>query len=195
MSLRRAAIWYPNIIPHGLVLNEDSFTGENPLSTGYQPLSWIHFGGRDGTAMPQVRGIQAKFTHYVLGLQVIYNEAHERRYSDILGPGGEIPLSGTSPPFPIDGADGERIDSVSVGIRRYTDTDIPSILRHGLLDYIEVSFSYASTKYLLILIFRLNRLLQIEIERCVLVNIPMIWKCDLLALLLERPLPDFMATM
>ena len=129
LSLWQSAIWYPDIPSDGLLLNEDSFTGNDPLVTNYQPLSWMHIGGETGKSLGDVGGILVHYSYGLHGLKFVYDEAS--RGNDFIELGRcrdrEVPI------FPIDGAGGERINSVSVGIHRY---EFP---RHGLIDYVEVS--------------------------------------------------------
>ena len=115
MSLRQAALWYPNIPPNKLLLNEKSFAGQGPLSANYRPLCWIHFGGPGGKSLDYVQGNLVQFSHGLHGLQFVYDEAYGRRHSDKLGRCKEQE-SQFKPLFPIDGVKGERIDSVHVGM-------------------------------------------------------------------------------
>lgn len=136
MSIRLTALWYPSVPPDGLLLNEDSFTGQDPLYAGYQPLSWIHFGGKEGRSLKHVQGLLVQSSYGLHGLQFVYDEAHEKRVSDKLGRCKESVLPGTL--FSINGAGGERINLVHVSTRCYEDTDSPGFLRHGALECLTV---------------------------------------------------------
>ena len=48
-NLRTTAMWYPTVPSNDWCLNENFFTGENPLSSGYQPIFWVRFGGPNGS--------------------------------------------------------------------------------------------------------------------------------------------------
>ncbi|KAI2629534.1 cyclin-like F-box [Hypoxylon sp. NC1633] len=138
-DLRHAALWYPDVPPTSLMLNKDSFTGQDPLSAGYQPLSWIHFGGSAGKSLCHIQGILAQFSDSLHGLQFVYDEAHGSRYSDKLGRCKETSLR-SGPLFPIDGPGGERIEMVCVGTRRnqIVHATTPVFLQHGVLKCIKV---------------------------------------------------------
>ena len=117
LSLRYSALWYPDIPPSGgLLLNEDSFTGDDPLVTNYRPLSWIHFGGKTGKSLDHVQGIRIQFSGVLYGLQFVYDEASTEDRFEKLGCCSDEVVS-YRPRFPIDGAGGERINSISVGMR------------------------------------------------------------------------------
>lgn len=155
MSIRRTALWYPSLPPDGLDLNEDSFTGQHPLFSGYQPLSWIHFGGKEGKSLKHVRGLLVQYSYGLHGLQFVYDEAHEKRVSDKLGRCKESDLPGTL--FSLDGAEGERIELVHIGTRCYDDEDLPAdppaFLRHGVVKFHTVKLSYFA---------RLNKILTLS---------------------------------
>ena len=139
LSLRHSALWYPDIPPSsGLLFNEDSFTGNDPLVTNYRPLSWIHFGGKTGKSLDHVQGILVQHSHSIRGLQFVYNEASTGHHSKKLGRCSDRKLP-YRPTLTIDGAGGERISSVSVGTRRYEDGGIPDFLQHGVLNCIKVN--------------------------------------------------------
>lgn len=140
MSIRRIALWYPSLPPDGLVLNDNSFTGQHPLSSGYQPLSWIHFGGKEGKSLKHVRGLLVQFSYGLHGLQFVYDEAHEKRVSDKLGRCKESELPGTL--FSIDGAEGERIELVHIGMRCHEHANVPAFLRHGILECLMVTLPH-----------------------------------------------------
>lgn len=139
MSLRRTALWYPSVPPDDLMLNEGSFTGQDPLSTVYQPLCWIHFGGKEGKSLKHVRGLVTQFLNGLHGLGFLYDEAHEKSVYDKIGrsKGGEL----EDTIFSIDGAGGERIDLVHVGIRRYGHHDEFRFVQHGIVRCLKVSLT------------------------------------------------------
>ncbi|KAM5453842.1 hypothetical protein MaudCBS49596_002466 [Microsporum audouinii] len=55
-TLRLMALWYPAVPSPELNLNDQYFTGEDPL-TGYRPLAWIHFGGPQGCYLRNIKAI------------------------------------------------------------------------------------------------------------------------------------------
>ncbi|KAM3430203.1 hypothetical protein MY4824_007809 [Beauveria thailandica] len=143
ISIRRTALWYPGLPPDDLLLNENSYTGQDPLSAGYQPLSWIHFGGEAGKSLKHVQGLLVQSSYGLNGLQFVYDESHGTRYSDKLGRCTERQLR--SKLFPIDGAGGERIDLVHVGTRCDEDANSPDFLRHGALECLKMTTNRGQT--------------------------------------------------
>ncbi|KAM3482561.1 hypothetical protein MY8738_003910 [Beauveria namnaoensis] len=132
-SIRRIALWYPSVPPYYLLLNQNSFTYQGPLSAGYQPLSWIQFGGEAGKSLKHVQGLLVRFSYSLFGLQFIYNESHGTRYSEVLGRCTERDTF-----FSIDGAGGERIDLIHVGLREM-DEDSPNFVVPGSVQYLEMT--------------------------------------------------------
>ncbi|KAM5484510.1 hypothetical protein McanCB56680_002586 [Microsporum canis] len=55
-TLRLMALWYPAVPSPELNLNDQYFTGEDPL-TGYRPLAWIHFGGPQGCYLRNIKAV------------------------------------------------------------------------------------------------------------------------------------------
>ena len=94
------------------MLNEQCFTGPDPLSVDYQPMTVLHFGGVPGNRLKIIGGIQSG--DGLKGMHVVYDDAHAEQPTMRMGCTAHFP----SPPddiFEIDGAGGERITSVSVG--------------------------------------------------------------------------------
>ncbi|KAM3509399.1 hypothetical protein MY10362_000638 [Beauveria mimosiformis] len=147
LSLRHIAIWYPEVPPEDLVLNDSSFTGLRPVSTTYQPISWIKFGGQGGQNLPHVKGVMIKFGASLSGLQIVYDrdvpdtgDATSERF----GRCGPSKMEGASL-FPIDGAAGQRIASISVGLAVYENPDYLEYLRHGIIQYLMISTNFDRT--------------------------------------------------
>ncbi|KAM3455409.1 hypothetical protein MY3296_002389 [Beauveria thailandica] len=146
LSLRRIAIWYPEVPPEDLVLNDSSFTGLRPVSTTYQPISWIKFGGQRGKNLPHVKGVMIKFGFFLSALQFVYDcdvPDTGNATSEKFGRCGPSEMEGATL-FSIDGAAGERITSVSVGLAVYENPD-HEYLRHGILQYITMSTNFDRT--------------------------------------------------
>ncbi|KAM3533954.1 hypothetical protein MY4038_002832 [Beauveria bassiana] len=148
LSLRRIAIWYPEVPPEDLVLNDSSFTGLRPVFTTYQPISWIKFGGQRGKNLPHVKGVMIKFDNASLsGLQFVYDcDVPEtgNAASESFGRCGPSKMEGALL-FSIDGAAGERITSISVGLAVYENPDYPEHRRHGIIQYLTMSTNFDRT--------------------------------------------------
>ncbi|KAH8707412.1 hypothetical protein HC256_010688 [Beauveria bassiana] len=147
-NLRHTAVWYPKVPPEDLVLNDGSFTGLRPVSTTYQPISWIKFGGQRGKNLPHVKGVMIKFDNASLsGLQFVYDcDVPEtgNAASESFGRCGPSKMEGALL-FSIDGAAGERITSISVGLAVYENPDYPEHLRHGIIQYLTMSTNFDRT--------------------------------------------------
>ncbi|KAL9127866.1 MAG: hypothetical protein Q9217_003331 [Psora testacea] len=139
MPLRRAALWYPSVPSKELFLNEGSFTDQNPFRTGYRPLIWIHFGGQRGRYLEHIVGLSAEYLHRLHSLEFIYND-HLRKESVTgkLGCGDTDHLS-SCPMFTIDGAAGERIEVIEVGIHQNKDDRAYDFLKYGILKSIKIT--------------------------------------------------------
>lgn len=137
--MRKAALWYPRVTPLELYLNETSFTGQNPLHTGYRPLFRIHFGGPGGIYLKHVSEVSVQGSKKILSLEFHYDEFHSigrlsklGRYYNI-----EVPKG---PTFPIEGLNGERLVSVEVRIQRYTNPNAYDFRKYGALKSVKVGF-------------------------------------------------------
>ncbi|KAL2049704.1 hypothetical protein ABVK25_010045 [Lepraria finkii] len=117
-SIRRAALWFPGVPPQTFHLNEESFTGQSPLADGYQPISWIHFGGSHGQSLKHIVGLSVQYSHRLLGLRIMFDDAQNQKEALKLGRCRTRELPET-PVFKINSKSGEQIDSVSVGMQRY----------------------------------------------------------------------------
>lgn len=124
-----------------MCLNDESFTGENPSSVGYQPLFWIHFGGPGGYYLNRVTGVSV---YCLWGLHIL-----EFHYNTTYGPAGANKLGRSKTTdvskilkFPMDGAGGELIETVEVTLVRYQAENAYSFVEHGKLNSIGGSYSY-----------------------------------------------------
>lgn len=148
-SLREAALWYPTVPELGLCLNEASFTGENPSSTGYQPLFWIHFGGPSGSYLEHITGVSVFRPRGLYSL--------EFHYEPNCGPAGVYKLGRRKAEdvshiqeFVIDGAGGEFIESIEVSLQRSERERAYSFCKHGILKSVKVSYSFSLEKYVVL---------------------------------------------
>ena len=138
MTIRQAALWYPTVPPEELCLNEASFTGQNPLCTEYRPLIWIRFGGQRGSCLSHVVGLSVQYYWHLHSVEFIYEGLHSEGPPSKLGrcdPKELLP----SPTFAINGAAGERVESIEVGIEQHQHPRAYDFLKHGLLKAIKVS--------------------------------------------------------
>lgn len=60
ITLRHTALWYPNVPPRDINLNESYLSSDfwhDP--SVYEPMSWVRFGGENGQRLRQLTNIQA----------------------------------------------------------------------------------------------------------------------------------------
>lgn len=136
--MRQAALWYPMEPPQELCLNEESFTGQNPACTGYRPLIWIQFGGQRGGCLNHIVGLSVQYSRGLHSFEFVYKGLQIDCPSRKLGccDPKELP---SNPTFAIDGAGGERVKSIEVGIQHHEDPRAYDFLKHGIMKGIKVS--------------------------------------------------------
>src|SRR5690349_8337210 len=115
MSLRTKALWYPTIPSPKLCLNDESFTGESLLTTKYQPLFWIHFGGPNGIYLRSLTGVSVTSTGYLDTIEFQYNTEDISFEIRKLGRCDQGKYRKVTP-FPIDGPGGEIIEAIDFDI-------------------------------------------------------------------------------
>jgi hypothetical protein len=143
-SLRATALWYPTVPSSDLCLNDESFTGESPLTAGYRPLIWIQFGGPNGTYLQSLTEISATLSRYSIhSIDFHYDTEEGPKEVGKLGRSSirskRFWSSSEIVRFSIDGPGGELIDSVEVSIERREGDDVCSFYRHGRLTSLKVS--------------------------------------------------------
>jgi hypothetical protein len=146
--LREASLWYPEVPAINLHFNGESFTGQDPFSVGYHPLAWVRFGGSAGKNLAHIRGVLVRFSHRRLqGVRFFYDKRCGHMPATELGHflNEFVRLTNNIPAddslFQIDGAGGERIQAMSVGILHYQDVDdtTAEFFRHGVIKCIKVT--------------------------------------------------------
>jgi hypothetical protein len=138
-------LWYPTVPSSDLCLNDESFTGESPLTAGYRPLIWIQFGGPNGTYLQSLTEISATLSRYSIHSIDFYYDTEEGLKE--VGKLGRSSIrsnkrfwgSSEIVRFSIDGPGGELIDSVEVSIERREGDDVGSFYRNGRLTSLKVS--------------------------------------------------------
>ncbi|OKL56123.1 hypothetical protein UA08_08708 [Talaromyces atroroseus] len=117
-SLRETAIWFPTIPLPNLCLNDESFTGENPLTAGYHPLIWTQFGGPNGVHLRSLTEICVTCLGNLCSIEFHYDRTDtETPETQVLGRRTVTDFSDTMK-FAIDGPGGEFVQSVAVSLKR-----------------------------------------------------------------------------
>lgn len=106
-------MWYPTIPNPELHLNDEYFTGGNSLTSGYQPLIWIQFGGPKGTYLQYVRGICVTRLRSLCYIEFEYDTEDVPSEVRKLGR-HKSTLIPSSSLFQIDGRAGEFIKTIAV---------------------------------------------------------------------------------
>ncbi|KAJ5703944.1 hypothetical protein N7493_011082 [Penicillium malachiteum] len=115
-SLRSTALWYPAVPDKHISLNEQNLQETSTLTTKYMPLQWGYFGGPQGAYLQYLTGVS--LSYFVNPLSIDFHYAvgsHIHRTQ--LGKVGD-PETDDTPLRPIDGPEGEIIQSVQVAMCR-----------------------------------------------------------------------------
>ncbi|KAK2805761.1 hypothetical protein FQN50_006037 [Emmonsiellopsis sp. PD_5] len=136
-SLRTTALWYPSVPNQDMYLNDESFTGENPLNTVYQPLILIHFGGSKGIYLQSITAISVTRLGNICCIEFEYNTEDIPKDIRKLGRRKLTEFSHVTR-FPIDGPAGEFINAIAVSIQRSDSESAYSFYKHGCLDSLKV---------------------------------------------------------
>ncbi|KAF2970831.1 hypothetical protein GQX73_g2783 [Xylaria multiplex] len=110
-SLRDSAFWYPRAPPAGLHLNDVHFTAKDTATTRYQPLCWTMFGGRGGVYLRSLVGLSVTCFGTVRNIEFHYDSEEVPVECRKVGRCRTEGINVIH--FPIDGPDGEVIDSVT----------------------------------------------------------------------------------
>lgn len=135
LPLRITGLWYPQVPDCDVYLNEESFTGEDPVTAGYQPLFWIQFGGPKGSYLRSLTEVSVdswsciEFHYNIEGIPT------ERRKL-----GRHIPSQSNLKltRFSVDGPGGEVIDSIDVSLDSSTSEIAYRFYKHGMLKSFKV---------------------------------------------------------
>lgn len=79
-TLRNSALWFPDVPPDELDLNQNHISSElSPDPRLYQPLIWIQFGGRDGQKLQNLIKIEVLFDD-IWPFQILFHyESEDKR--------------------------------------------------------------------------------------------------------------------
>lgn len=137
-SLRTTALWYPEVPGLDLRLNDESFTGENPSASGYQPLFWTRFGGPNGIYLQHLTDVRLIQLGNICSIEFNYDREYIQKE---VGKLGRRPFTNFTrvTQFPIDGPGGEFIQTVDVSTERAGGESAFSFYRHGKLSSLKVS--------------------------------------------------------
>ena len=137
--LRRSAIWYPDLPPASLNLNEDSFLQLQSYTWGYRPLFWTCFGGPGGIYLRHLtkmavcwsglRRIDFSFNTEVPAECRSFGRLEDSKYTHLIE-------------FSIDGPRGEMIERVEI-FQQYPEGGINALgwfLAEGALGSLKVCF-------------------------------------------------------
>ncbi|KAL9100090.1 MAG: hypothetical protein Q9163_004498 [Psora crenata] len=136
-SLRETALWFPEIPERHLYLNETSFTGiKTPLSE-FRPLCYILLGAPGVNDLQNLTKVSVVFQHYcIIAIEFHYDTGNIKR----LGPRRQQPNADETSSMLINGAQGECIKMIEVGLDPDTEDgeDVPSFWKHGRLESFKI---------------------------------------------------------
>ncbi|KAK4243852.1 hypothetical protein C7999DRAFT_17857 [Corynascus novoguineensis] len=137
-KLRCSAIWYPDVPPLSLDLNEDFFLPLQNYTWGFRPLFWSCFGGPGGIHLAHLTKISAGLWSGLIRLDFSFDrevpaecQSFGRHEDSEYGEGVE---------FPIDGPGGELIDAVEIWQRYPLEDDDADewFLQEGELAWLKI---------------------------------------------------------
>lgn len=133
-SLRDVELWFPVIPGHNLFLNDYPAL----MADYYRPLCWVSFGGPGGKSLKSLKGMSTcgirNICHIKFSHKTNYIPAQIRNQS-------VYPIFYDKPTthFSIDGAGGEIINAVEVGLEYYTSPTSYRFAKHGALTSLKVT--------------------------------------------------------
>ncbi|KAI9680622.1 MAG: hypothetical protein M1817_004062 [Caeruleum heppii] len=139
LSVREAALWFPNIPPEHFDLNEENFIGRSAKLAEYTPLVHLNFGGNNGEQLRSLVRISV-----LCGDSTIYGiEFHYTGdlKSQILGHFCPEPMSWSKEEtfdFSIDGTGGEVIVGMDVDVEDEDEEKSSAGWRYGALRSFQV---------------------------------------------------------
>lgn len=139
-SLTRLALWYPDIPPPHLTLNEHSFTGRSSAAMEYSPFVWSQFGGLSGEVLRHMTGISVMQLGSLCSIYFRYNiETIDLRHAR-LGRRAQTDFSRMID-FAIDGPQGERITSIEASLAKVSSECTIPFCQDGILESLKVTYS------------------------------------------------------
>lgn len=136
-SLHRHALWYPNVPPPHLTLNEHSFTGRISAATEYSPLVWSQFGGMSGEFLRHMTGISVMQLGQLYSIHFRYNTDATGLGLTRLGRRAQTDFSKMIE-FAIDGPQGELITSVEASLEKGPSECTLPFCQDGKLESLKV---------------------------------------------------------
>ncbi|KAK3306367.1 uncharacterized protein B0T15DRAFT_395083 [Chaetomium strumarium] len=112
-KLRHSALWYPDVPPPAVGLNEDCFMPLPPYTNGFRPLFWTRFGGPEGRYLRNLTKVTVRLFHGLRRIDFSFDTEEVPTGCRSFGRYGDTEdLEAIE--FPIDGPRGEVIDRVQI---------------------------------------------------------------------------------
>ena len=137
-DLRRSAIWYPDVPPPTVSLNEEFYIPLESYKWGYRPLFWSSFGGPGGIYLPHLTKVTGSgagllrmdfsFDIEVPAVSQMFGRREDGEEENLVG-------------FLVDGPGGEVIDKVEVWhhFPREDERSPTWFRKEGILDLVKLS--------------------------------------------------------
>jgi hypothetical protein len=147
-NLQSGALWYPDIPPPTLCLNQDAFFPARARFVAqiqYKPLIWCHFGGTGGKYLAHLTRVSVTSGGGTRRIAFFFGEVEdvptECRSLGRLGGLAAAAGRGADIDFLIDGPGGERIEAVEIGHRFWEDgKGRPWEVEQGIMVWFKVCF-------------------------------------------------------
>jgi len=137
-SLQDFALWYPEIPPANLHLNDDYFTARSSSTTRFQPLCWTMFGGSGGIYLRHLTGISVTCRGPLRGIEFHYNIEDVPVNCRKLGRYKSSEYDKVMR-FSIDGPGGEVIHAITVYLRYCVGENVFWFYKQGALESFKIS--------------------------------------------------------
>lgn len=145
--MRNSAVWYPDIPPAHLNLNEEFFFPAQSYTQGFKPLFWTHFGGPGGIYLKDLHRISWSTADEIM--------AFEFQKEDVpldCRMFGRAPLPDSDDEdnldiFDIDGPGGERITAIEISQKYYKEDGERWLMSEGALALFKVCCTPAATAH------------------------------------------------
>jgi hypothetical protein len=108
-SIRESGMWYPTLLPPYFLLHEPKI-----IPTGFSPLTWISFGGHQGSLLSNLSGVTFYCSYILHGIEFHYTSSDDSQIPNCKFGDCKLRQAGFTKTNEIDGPGGERITAISI---------------------------------------------------------------------------------
>ncbi|KAL2021082.1 hypothetical protein VTK56DRAFT_7501 [Thermocarpiscus australiensis] len=139
-SLKHSAIWYPDVPPPTVNLNEDFLVASEMYMSGYRPLFWSWFGGRGGIYLASL--VKIRIIGFIGRIDFFFDTPEVptgcRSFGRIEDSEDREDEDDEAVEFPIDGPGGEVIDRVEIRQGLFLEGAAEWLRREGYLTWLKL---------------------------------------------------------